>query len=90
MGGNLGLIPRKYALEEPLSSVAFKLTPGQISDVIETEFGIHILRVNERKEGKPSEFAKIKDDVREFCNEEFFQDTLARQRKTAKIEVFLP
>lgn len=90
MGGNLGLIPRKYALEEPLSSVAFKLTPGQISDVIETEFGIHILRVNERKDGKPSEFAKIKDDVREFCNEEFFQDTLARQRKTAKIEVFLP
>ena len=35
-------------------------------------------------------FTKIKDEVRDFCSEEFFQDTLARQRKTARIEVFLP
>ncbi|NBY03131.1 MAG: hypothetical protein EBQ87_14305, partial [Planctomycetes bacterium] len=90
MGGNLGLIPRKYALEEPLASAAFKLAPGQISEVIETEMGIHLIRVNERKDGKQSDFAKIKDDVRDFCSEEFFQDTLARQRKTARIEVFLP
>lgn len=90
MGGNLGLIPRKYALEEPLASAAFKLAPGQISDVIETEMGIHLLRVNERKDGKLSDFTKIKDDVRDFCSEEFFQDTLTRQRKTARIEVFLP
>jgi len=90
MGGNLGLIPRKYALEEPLASAAFKLAPGQISDVIETEMGIHLIRVNERKDGKLSDFTKIKDDVRDFCSEEFFQDTLTRQRKTARIEVFLP
>lgn len=90
MGGNLGLIPRKYALEEPLASAAFKLAPGQISDIIETEMGIHLLRVNERKDGKLSDFTKIKDDVRDFCSEEFFQDTLTRQRKTARIEVFLP
>jgi len=90
MGGNLGLVPRKYALEEPLASAAFKLAPGQISDVIETEMGIHLIRVNERKEGKLSDFTKIKDDVRDFCSEEFFQDTLTKQRKTARIEVFLP
>ncbi len=89
-GGNLGLVPRKYALEEPLAIAAFKMMPGQVSEVLETETGIHLIRVNERKEGKVSEFGKIKDDVRDFCSEEFFQDTLARLRKIGRIEVFIP
>lgn len=88
-GGNLGFIPRKFALEEPLAVAAFRLAPGQMSDVLETEMGIHLIRVNDRKQGQPSDFKKIKEDVREFCSEEFFQETLARQRKAARIQVML-
>lgn len=89
-GGNLGFVPRKFALEEPLAQAAFRLAPGQVSDVLDTEMGIHLIRVNDRKAGQPSDFKKIREDAREFCSEEFFQDTLSRQRKMARIQVLLP
>ncbi|MSR32733.1 MAG: hypothetical protein EXR99_14645 [Gemmataceae bacterium] len=88
-GGNLGYVPRKYALEEPLAQVAFRLGSGQVSEVISLDMGLFLLRVLDRKPGRGAEYQKIKEDVRDFCLEDFFQDTLVNQRKLAKIEIFL-
>jgi peptidyl-prolyl cis-trans isomerase C len=89
-GGDVGTFPRKFVMDENFARVAFSLQPGQISDVIQTDWGLHVLKVTERKPGKGSEFAKCKDEVREFYMEEFRINLLAQQRKTAKIEVRLP
>lgn len=89
-GGDLGPIPRKGLVDENFARVAFSLPVGQISDVVGTEIGEHLLLVTERKPGTPSDFAKIKEDVRLMCMGELWQQILTEQRKTARIEIHLP
>jgi peptidyl-prolyl cis-trans isomerase C len=89
-GGDLGFIQRKYMVEESLSRAAFALKPGQISEPIDSEFGVHLILVTERTPGTPTDYARIKDAVREEYIAELSQKVLDEQRKTAKIEFHLP
>lgn len=88
-GGDIGYFPRKFAVEEALAKAAFALKAGEVSDVIQTEYGLVLLKVTDRKAGIPSSFDKIKDEVREIAAEEMCQKLLTRQRETSKIEVFI-
>jgi peptidyl-prolyl cis-trans isomerase C len=90
-GGDLGTFPRKMVMAESIAKVAFALPAGGISDVVETEFGLHLIKVTERKAGeKPSEFEKIKDGVRDLCSAELQLAVMQELRQNAKIEVNLP
>ncbi len=89
-GGDIGFIPRKWMVEEAFARAAFALQPNQITDIVQTDYGYHVILVTERKPGEPSDFEKIKDAVREFCIEELHQAILAQQRKVSKVEVNLP
>jgi peptidyl-prolyl cis-trans isomerase C len=89
-GGDIGTFPRKWVVDEAFAKAAFALKPGDISEVVQTEYGLHIIKVTERKPGQPSDFAKIKEDVRELCTEDMRQAVLAHCRKEAKVEVNLP
>jgi peptidyl-prolyl cis-trans isomerase C len=89
-GGDLGFFQRKGDVEEPFAKAAFKLDVGQISDVVQTEFGLHLIKLTEKKAGKPSDFEKIKDRVRDCCVFEMREAILVQQRKAAKIEINLP
>jgi peptidyl-prolyl cis-trans isomerase C len=90
-GGAVGRFTRKMSgLEESFVKAAFALPPGQLSDVVATEFGLHLILVTERKAGEqPAEFEKIKDFVRDCCTLELQQGVLAQQRQAAKIEVMI-
>ena len=85
-GGDVGWFPRKWVFEESFAKAAFALQVGQISDVVETEFGLHLIKVTDRKPGEKSEFAKIKSAVCDFYLEDLRQQILADLRKTARIE----
>lgn len=88
--GDIGSFPRKMVVEENFAKAAFAMQVGQVSDVVSTDFGLHLIKVTERKPGEqPSEYSKIKDVVRDFCVEELRQNVLAHQRQTAKLQVFL-
>lgn len=89
-GGDIGAFPRKFVVDEQFARVAFALKPNQISDVVSTEFGLHLIKVTERQAGQPTDYAKIKGDVREVYLEEMRQNILAQLRKNAKIELHLP
>lgn len=89
-GGDVGFFPRKFRVDESFARAAYALKPGEISDVVEGPSGMHLIKVTERKPGQPTEFAKIKGDVRAVYMEEMQQNVLMQMRKEAKIEIFLP
>ncbi len=62
-GGDLGLIHRGRLLPE-LEEVAFKLKPGEISDLIETIYGFHIIRLEEKLPPTQLSFDEIKDNLK--------------------------
>ncbi len=47
-GGNLGIIARGELVPE-FEAVAFRLNPGEVSDLVETPFGFHLIRVEEKR-----------------------------------------
>jgi peptidyl-prolyl cis-trans isomerase C len=89
-GGDIGLFTRKWMVEESFAKAAFALKVGDVSDVVETEFGLHLIKVTERVPGKPSTFAGVIDEVRDCHREEFRQSLLAQLRKAAQVQVTLP
>jgi parvulin-like peptidyl-prolyl isomerase len=90
-GGDLGVIPRKGVVHEAVARAAFALQANQISEIVETDYGMHLLLVTDRKNGQmPSEYEKVKDTVRQNCIIDLQQTILAMQRKASKIEINLP
>jgi peptidyl-prolyl cis-trans isomerase C len=89
-GGDLGFIPRRWFFDETFTRAAFALKPGGISDVVETDFGYHLIQVTERKVGTPTDYAKIKEGVREYCMEDMRRQLLDQLRKKAAIRITPP
>lgn len=61
-GGDLGFIS-KGILVPDIENVAFSIKPGEVSEVISTNLGFHLLKVEERRTPEPANFKKIKDDL---------------------------
>ena len=91
MGGDIGYITRKWSMvDEQFARVAFSLPPGQISDVVQTDYGLHLIKVTDRKAGQQSDYAKMKEGVpRQRFVEEMRQKLLQEERTKGKIEVQL-
>ena len=89
-GGDIGYFPRKWVVEEPFARAAFALKVGEISDVVQTDYGLHLIKVTERSPGQPSDFNKSKEEVRELCVTEMRQQLLVRLRQQGNIVINLP
>jgi peptidyl-prolyl cis-trans isomerase D len=61
-GGELGYIQHGATVPE-FDRTAFSLKPGQVSDVIKTQFGYHILQVEDKQEAHVKSFAEVKDEI---------------------------
>lgn len=89
-GGSVGFFPYKFAVVEPFARAAFSAKKGELTDIVASEFGYHLIKVTDRTEGEPSQFDKMRDAIRDVMAQdtELYQRILTEQKKTAKIEVF--
>lgn len=85
-GGDLDYFPCKFAVSDPFAKAAFAMKVGETSDVVATEFGLHLIRVTDCKAGTPSKFEAIHEDVRMVYAQEIYQAIITEQRRTARIE----
>ena len=90
-GGDLGFIPRKGMLaDEAFCRAAFALAVGEVSGVVETEYGVLLLTATGRKPGTPSVFEKCVEDVRDTFAEDYRQELVAGLRKHARVVFTIP
>jgi peptidyl-prolyl cis-trans isomerase C len=84
-GGDLGFFT-KDRMVEPFAETAFKLEPGQISDPVKSQFGWHVIKVEEKRAKPAPTFDETKDQVETYLARKAQQDLIMGLRKNAKIE----
>ncbi len=62
-GGDLGFFGRGV-MTGPFEEASFALDPGQISDLVETQFGVHIIKLEEKTEARTKPLDEVRDEVR--------------------------
>lgn len=91
-GGDLGFFERGRMVP-PFEQAAFSLKPGEISDVVTTPFGYHIIKVTERKAASTVPYEKVKPQIIDFLSnrkkQQRAQAFIEEARKKARIEVLV-
>lgn len=91
-GGDLNYFA-KGAMVPAFDKVAFELKPGQVSDVVTTPFGYHIIKVVDHKPGRTVPFEESSQQIKQFLTEEKKQKHsdafIEGLKKKSKIEVLI-
>ena len=84
-GGDLGYFLRAGTMVEPFAQAAFALKPYQMSDVVQTHLGYHLILATDRKPGKEVKFEDVKEEVKEVFFDRLRDLMVSRLRPRAQI-----
>lgn len=91
-GGDLGFFP-KGKMDPVFEKAVFSLQRGEISDIVETQVGFHIVKMEEKKESVLEPYDKIKDKVKEKVLNDFrkarVDEFAEKAMKDANVELHL-
>jgi peptidyl-prolyl cis-trans isomerase C len=82
-GGDLGWVSPGQMVG-PFESAAFALEKGQISDVVKTDFGYHLIRVDEKQVADYAPFVEVANEIRERLLAERTSDIMAEVAKMTR------
>jgi peptidyl-prolyl cis-trans isomerase C len=86
-GGDLGYFTKDQMVPE-FSEVAFNLEKGQVSGPVKTQFGWHVLKVEDKRMREPPPFEKVRAEIEEYASRKAQTDYVKKLRAdpNAKIE----
>jgi peptidyl-prolyl cis-trans isomerase C len=91
-GGDLGYFAPGQMVA-PFEKAAFALQPGEVSEVVQTQFGYHIIRLENRRGGDIAPVEVVAEKIRAYLGQEKLQtevETLVtRLREEGEVEIFL-
>jgi len=91
-GGDLGLVPRGRT-PPVFEQAAFALKPGQMSGVVETPAGYHIIKVSAHRDARTVPLQEVKPQVQEFLTQQQLQRKteafLTKLKAKARIDVLM-
>jgi peptidyl-prolyl cis-trans isomerase C len=83
-GGDLGWFTRDKMVKE-FSEAAFKLEPGQISDPVKSQFGWHVIKLEEKRTKPIPPFDEVSEQIGNYLQKKAQQSYLLALREKAKI-----
>ncbi|VTS01517.1 peptidylprolyl isomerase [Tuwongella immobilis] len=86
-GGDVNWFPRAGSMVESFAKAAFALKPYQMSEVTASPFGYHLILTTARKDGQPTKFADVKNEVKEVYGQRLKEAMVAQLRQRATISV---
>lgn len=86
-GGDLGFFPRVGTMVEPFARAAFALKQHEVSDVVATQFGQHLILAVERRPGKETSFEEVKDIVKDIYADRLRGAIIEQMRTKARINI---
>ncbi len=94
-GGDLGYF-KKGDMVKPFEDKAFELNPGEVSEIVETDYGFHLIEVLDRKESETMSFNEAREIIRkklfplidEDTKSLFVREQINKSAEKHKIEIF--
>jgi peptidyl-prolyl cis-trans isomerase C len=84
-GGDLGYFTKDQMVPE-FADAAFKLDPGQISDPVKTQFGWHIIKLEDKRTKPTPSFDDVKAQLQNYVAHRAQAEMVQKLRSTANIE----
>jgi len=85
-GGDLGFFDRNTIPVKEFTDAAFATKVGEVSGVVETQYGYHIIKVTDRKEGGLTPFDKAKTDIVKSLQDKKKSEIFKQLREKIKAE----
>ncbi|WP_043878753.1 peptidylprolyl isomerase [Azorhizobium caulinodans] len=84
-GGDLGYFTKDQMVPE-FADAAFKLDKGQVSDPVKTQFGWHVIKVEDKRQKPIPTYEQVSDQIDQYLIRKAQSDLVTKLRSDAKVE----
>lgn len=90
-GGDLGFFTRNQMVK-PFETAAFGMMPGDVSEIVETSFGYHLIKLDEKRTAQTAAFDETKEQISGYLTQLKVNSAIERYveglRKEAEVKIF--